>query len=384
MFEGLSWLRPATVGVGSLFILSALPAASVPSQAGSAFGEERPVASNFDVGSTLKKTWGSGEIPPSASPDVVGAFRFICGAGQISYDDPIVYPGQPGRSHLHQYYGNTRADANSTFASLRMSGDSTCNNVGNGTAANRSAYWMPAMLDGRGNVVQPDYVSVYYKREPVDSPACDPNSPSRYGICIGIPNGIKFISGFDMTSGKPGQITAKFKCIGTNGSTPISRDQPNMAGVKEKCVAGGYLEMTIQSGRCWNGQLDSADHRSHVVNAMRRGALLSCPRSHPYYMPQFTISSFYRIAPGDDLDLWSLSSDHMFPRLPKGSTSHFDYFEGWDTAVKAMWVDNCIGRKLNCSGGDLGNGQQLKGAAKPKYGMVNPDRLVPVPKGGPM
>ncbi len=99
-------------------------------------------------------------------------------------------------------------------------------------------------------------------------------------------------------------------------------------------------------------------------------------------MPQFTISTFYHIRDGDDLDLWSLSSDAMYPKLPKGSTSHFDYFEGWDEAVKAMWVDNCIGRLLNCSGGDLGNGQQLKGAAKPKYGWTNPVRLVPVPKGG--
>jgi hypothetical protein len=28
-----------------------------------------------------------------------------------------------------------------------------------------------------------------------------------------------------------------------------------------------------------------------------------------------------------------------------------------------MWTDNCINKMLNCSGGDLGNGMQLKGAA---------------------
>jgi hypothetical protein len=25
-----------------------------------------------------------------------------------------------------------------------------------------------------------------------------------------------------------------------------------------------------------------------------------------------------------------------------------------------MWTDNCINKLLNCSGGDLGNGKQLK------------------------
>jgi hypothetical protein len=379
MSDGFSVLKPIAIGLGAMLVLSA-GGRSTPKR----HVEASNITSNFDVSTTLKKSWGSGDIPPVAANDVVGAFRFVCGAGQLSYDDPIVYPGQPGRSHLHQYYGNTLADAKSTFASLRASGDSTCNNMGNGTAANRSGYWMPAMLDGRGNVVVPDYVQVYYKREPINSPACDPNGGQRRGICIGIPNGIKFISGFDMASGKPGQFKGHFKCFAPNGRKPLTRDQLNMEGLKSKCMAGGLLGMTMQSGRCWNGQLDSADHRGHVVNLLRRGSQQSCPKSHPYYMPQFTISSFYRIGPGDDLDLWSLSSDHMFPRLPKGTTAHFDYFEAWDVAVKDMWVDHCIGRKLNCSGGDLGNGRQLKGAAKPKYGWTNPHRLVPVPRGGMM
>jgi hypothetical protein len=46
--------------------------------------------------------------------------------------------------------------------------------------------------------------------------------------------------------------------------------------------------------------------------------------------------------------------------------------------VKDMWVDNSVGRKLNCSGGDLGNGKQLRGASQPEYGWSNPTRLVPV------
>ena len=175
MSEGFPAFRRITFGLGAVFALSAVPVAAGTLVKGSSGGrttpaaEARDIASNFDVSTTLKRSWGTGHVAAENSQDVVGAFRFICGAGQVSYDDPIVYPGQPGKSHLHQFYGNTLADANSTFASLRASGDSTCNNIGNGTAANRSAYWMPAMLDGKGHVVVPDYVQVYYKREPDNS-----------------------------------------------------------------------------------------------------------------------------------------------------------------------------------------------------------------------
>ena len=52
-----------------------------------------------------------------------------------------------------------------------------------------------------------------------------------------------------------------------------------------------------------------------------------------------------------------------------------------------MWTDGCINSLLNCSGGDLGNGKQLKGAQVPIYlingvytpAWRNPNRLVPIP-----
>ena len=79
----------------------------------------------------------------------------------------MVFPGQPGRSHLHQFFGNIRAAAFSTYESLRTTGDCTCNNI-----LNRSAYLMPAMLDGRGSVVRPDFVHIYYKRRTASGPLC--------------------------------------------------------------------------------------------------------------------------------------------------------------------------------------------------------------------
>ena len=374
-------MRLAGLGLGAVIVIAAGGRSSVPVRG--TYNEASSIASNFDVKTTLTPSWGNGAIAAYNAHDVIGAFRFICGAGQLRYDDPIVYPGQPGRSHLHQFYGNTSANANSTFESLRASGDSTCNNVGNGTAANRSAYWIPAMLDGKGHVVQPDYVQVYYKREPVEPGApCDPANPLKPGICVGIPNGLKFIFGFDMLSGDPRTRSGDFKCVEGGAKTVSARTLTEAAPT---CRIGSHLVVTIHTPKCWDGQnLDSANHRSHMsgMQGNRNTGRSFCPKTHPYYLPQFTLGIFYRVGEGDDVNLWELSSDHMYPNMPKGSTLHADYFEAWDNNVKAMWIDNCIGKKLNCSGGDLGNGEQLKGADRPKYGWKNPDRLVPIPRPG--
>ena len=341
-----------------------------------------PIASNFDYNQAIWTT-GAG-IPKSGAPDIVGAFRFICGAGQLSYDDPILFPGQPGKSHLHQYYGNVTADANSTYASLRGAGDSTCNWTGKGIAANRSAYWMPAMLDGKGNVVRPDQVSIYYKQRPQSDPTVsDPNNPKFIGKAVQLPNGIKFIFGWDPTG--VNQIKtggAWFDCMGPSAKPG---HYSSLTTALANCPAGNQVGAVINAPECWDGKnLDSPDHRSHVAYASYgTWGYLKCPSSHPYNIPTFTLGAWYTVASGDNGSLWELSSDMMAPGQPKGHTFHADFFMAWDPTVHNIWWQNCVNKLLNCSGGQLGNGQNLVGAAQPTYNGVkswrHPQRLVPVP-----
>ena len=83
----------------------------------------------------------------------IGAFRTVCDFSHMAFDDPIVYPGQPGRSHLHAFFGNTGTDGNSTAESIAGSGNSTCR----GGTVNRTAYWAPAIIDTRdGTPVKPE------------------------------------------------------------------------------------------------------------------------------------------------------------------------------------------------------------------------------------
>ena len=345
-----------------------------------------PIDSNFDINLTLQPAGGTGAIPPSGAPDVVGAFRFICGPGQLLYDDPIVFPGQPGKSHLHQFYGNTAANASSTYQSLRASGDSTCNFTGLGVAANRSGYWQPAMLDGKGHVVQPDNVNIYYKRRPASDPiVSDPTNPQYEGKALPLPNGLRFVFGWDPTGQNSAPTGAGyFNCDGPTARPGHYLTIPEAAA---NCPAGqgNRLGFVINAPACWDGKnLDSPDHRSHVGYPGYGGwGYLKCDDAHPYVIPSFTLGSWYSVEAGDDPNLWSLSSDMMAPDKPHGSTIHADWFGAWDNNVMSMWMDNCINKLLNCSAGDLGNGKQLKGAAQPQYDGVLSwkaiPHLVPVP-----
>ena len=56
-------------------------------------------------------------------------------------DDPIVFPGQVGASHLHDFAGAKTTNAFSTFNSL-LAGGTTCAMPGD-----TSAYWVPALYE---------------------------------------------------------------------------------------------------------------------------------------------------------------------------------------------------------------------------------------------
>lgn len=276
--------------------------------------------------------------------------------GQLKQDDPIVYPGQPGRSHLHQFFGNDAADAYSTYSSLRKSGKSTCM-----SPVNRSAYWIPALLNGKGQVVRPDYVAVYYKRRPTTDPVVSDSSNPRYqGKAVMLPNGLRFIFGRDMLSLNDASTGAPaFLCDGPVQYTP--KTWKNLEEVQAGCPVGNRIIVRIEAPDCWDGKrLDSPDHRSHIAyGSYGSWGYLKCPSTHPYVIPTFTMSVAYTQAAGET---YSFVSDHMDGSSghKRGDTFHADFFMAWDPMVHELWEKNCLDKMLNCSTGDLGNGQMIK------------------------
>jgi hypothetical protein len=260
-----------------------------------------------------------------------GQFRAACAYSHFANDDPIVYPGQPGASHLHMFFGNTETNAHSTTNSLVNSGGGSCN----GFELNRSAYWTPALLDGRGNVVVPDKIILYYKSK-------EPGKVQR------MPQGLKMISG--NTTAESFQVSnfLYWSC----GDSGFSYNKSN----RIPDCNGDVINASISFPQCWDGvNFDSHDHRSHLKMVDPE---LSCPASHPVTLPQISILLYF---PGQDsVDGWHLSSDRSggFNTGP-GATLHADWWGGWNDEAMDLWVDGCMKRARNCSFGQTGTSRQL-------------------------
>ncbi|MEO1967197.1 MAG: DUF1996 domain-containing protein [Sphingomonadaceae bacterium] len=330
------------------------------------------VAPNYDRASMLQTAWGTGALPKSMGVDPVGAFRLICAPSHLSYDDPIVYPGQPGKSHLHLFFGNDETDANSTYKSLRSSGTSTCGLL------NRSGYWMPALLDGHGNVVLPDYASVYYKRLPDTDPHCAPGAMSEKG-CIALPRGLRYVFGRTMQGG----VYADNRRDGVNFvCDKAGLSSSDFSVVAKGCPAGAQIGVQMIAPNCWDGKnLDTPDHRAQTHDTTYGNTGVErCPAGYPYILPTFTFSIFFTVPVGGLADA-EFSSDKMMG-MPAGSTVHADWLGAWDDDTLQAWTKGCIDGHLNGSGGDLCNGQQMVGAQQPTYGWHNPNAVIPVPAVG--
>jgi hypothetical protein len=97
--------------------------------------------------------------PRGAAAARLAGVNFVsnCRFSHRAPDDPIVYPGEPGRSHDHSFVGNTSTNAFTTLETL-LGGATTCLRAGD-----TAAYWMPTLLAGAQSVL-PVGATVYYRR----------------------------------------------------------------------------------------------------------------------------------------------------------------------------------------------------------------------------
>lgn len=263
------------------------------------------------------------EQPGGNTPDD-GAFRVSCDFSHMAKDDPIVFPGQQGKAHLHTFFGNTNTNFASTSESVRTTGNSTCN----GGIMNRSAYWAPSMIDtSNGAPLRPRNALMYYKHATVNE----------------VPRGLRMIAG-SMSSTGP-QEHEWFEC-----NEQYASRKSNLVS----CGKGGLVSQSITFPDCWNGTaLDSADHKSHMAYSTNG----VCAATHPKKIPTLSMLVYYPVTTDAGTSKWRLSSDMYPTSLPAGYSSHADFMMGWDEAVHKTWVSRCINTKLDCHAHLLGDGR---------------------------
>ena len=272
----------------------------------------------------------TGQTPATGNPTPSGfhEFQANCSANHELPDDPIVFPNQPGASHMHTFLGNTVTTGNTTTVAQFQAGGTTCLAPGD-----KSGYWMPTMYNGTQMILPTGVQVIYYKSAIIDYPAVRP-----------FPPGLRFLVGSPSQSetqfqNLPGAVEG-WEC----GNSYFNWDFP------ASCPAGSQLNIRLQSPSCWNGlYLDTPDHKSHMaypVNGV-------CPADHPIALPMIEFKMAFPVS--GDLSQLRLSSG-------RGYSFHYDFFNDWDPATLQAMVTHCVDGGLQCDPRGYDQNQPQKGA----------------------
>ena len=283
----------------------------------------------------------SGNPEPSFPIAAGGQFRASCEFSHFGYDDPLVFPGRPGASHLHMFFGNTDVNAFSTYDSLLNSGSSTCN----GQELNRTGYWVPALFDAQGAVRIPERVVVYYKGE-----------GRARGEAQTFPEEAALIatSNINTLSLDEGGAGGKLGFVCTNNFSAPSDDGAQTLPVCDGSLYADQglgdstrvvLEMNVKFPQCWNGE-DPADWNNYIPAAGGWYAS-NCTGEHDQILPNLEYFVNYVVEPGETTEGWYLSSDvdptaFGTARATGGSSTHGDWWGAWNAEVADLWIDNCV------------------------------------------
>lgn len=280
----------------------------------------------------------------SATPYQVGVVttreehgnRIYCTISHFSYEDPIIYPNEPGRAHLHMFWGNTALDAFTTSSSILTTGRSSCEGGNN----YRVGAWIPALFNPSGEVIIPEEAFIYYKT--FGPPYMN------YSMLQVIPQGLAMLAS---------SATRNF--TGDKISTGYIKHDDRMTLLLNisfpSCVATDNGQMTgnpIISYRDMPGSL-AIQVNSHVAYP-GSGNEVGCPISHPYRFatPQFLVYFDANEAVSGSY----LSSDTMAGASPL-STLHGDYMFGADPSANQA-ILQCVREARRC-GFDEGDRGQL-------------------------
>jgi len=320
-------------------------------------GEADPYAnipSNFDTsvnGPYRSSGWTTGD----SSSEPTGNFRVFCRFSHLGYYDPILAPGNNQFMHLHMFFGNTQANHQSTYSSLRSGGNSTCS----GGPINRSAYWMPTLHDQNGDVVVPHLFIVYYKSEQ-SGPGTLAQRQQRLRSVVDFPNGFRYIGGRNPTTGQL-YSPIEWKCEGGSGSGST---------IPNSCPSGESLIGSVRFPHCWDGENLWLPNNAHVGLGVNNSTWTECDPNGPYpvYLPSLT--EFAHFPSTSNMSNWYLSSDRMDPNPANwhqdGRSWHADWFGAWDNEIQSIWIEQCLRGLRNsnaalCDGSGLRDGQGYSG-----------------------
>jgi len=240
-----------------------------------------------------------------------------CPYSHSKMDDPIVFPKQPGASHLHDFFGAKHTNAYSTVRTMRNDG-TTCER------RDTAGYWVPALYR-RGHRVFPRGASTrqqfYYR-------VADFSARTRI---TPFPPGLKMLSGnahATSVADNPG--------LGDEIYWGCSDNKPNGKFTHPISCGSGIISLHVGFPSCWDGRHLSMAADPNAVVFPEDGR---CPASNPVALPRLIERFEYPVG---------RSSRHIKVASGPTFTVHGDFWNTWDQPTLRRRVNRCLNRSHDC------------------------------------
>jgi hypothetical protein len=242
-------------------------------------------------------------------------------------DDPIVFPGQPGASHLHDFFCNAATTANSSYEQM-IAAPTSC------PSGDTAGYWAPALykdgvkIDPAGS---PTKQQIYFRDSNYASSDDIRAFPPNFKMVVG---DAKATSLEDANAVDPSGIGSR---IGTEiywGCSDNSESEKSPTPVN---CSTGIISLHIGFPTCWNGILVAGDQVK--ARTMRWTSGGDCPSGFPIKLPRLIARFEYPV--GTDSSGITLASGPTY-------TVHADFWNTWHQPSLEFLVQNCLNAGVDC------------------------------------
>ena len=246
-----------------------------------------------------------------------GNFIVRCNYVRSLQVDPIVSPGIFPSAHLHDFFGNTGIDQNSTPDSVR-GGGTLCK-----LTSDTAGYWVPAAYrTDTGAQVVPKFTYAYYFGTSGETVSH-------------LPAGLEMVAGNSHATAPQSRFQVAWSCGNGNGSSP-SLDHPyNCTDPTYGVTSKAGVVAIVKFPFCWDGTgLAPSDV---AYGAEKTGV---CPAGFPVKLPQVQIHEHF----GPTFlrgDLLTLASGPFY-------TEHGDWMNAWNQTKLDSLTDGCLNAHVDC------------------------------------
>lgn len=263
----------------------------------------------------------------SVTPAAANQFHVECPSSHVASDDPIVFPGQPGASHRHEFFGARTAAAASTAEQLET-GATSC-----GLRSDTAAYWVPTLeINGRS---ARGHLTVYYQRAGKRSAAAPPRR-------------LRLIAGNMRATTRQSMLVTHWQCTG----------RPTRFADRPACRRGERLAAWLLFPDCWDGRrIDSPDHTSHLAYAWKA----RCPATHPVELMRIAYRVTWPVRP-------TAAATVTFGGGALGATGmHGDFWNTWRQSALYQLRWDCleVARACGVVSDRPAGGQRPRAAPRP-------------------